>query len=114
MKINLEFAELHTPLFLGGKNFGNKLNANSRTAITLIYDQTEKELWVAYAGKGAIIPTSNVVSMTPGTPDNQTVSIGDRKQEQVGKTGKFNANPSAKAQVSSPTHHVFDEPPKAA
>jgi hypothetical protein len=109
MKIELEFAELHTPLFLGGKNFGLKLMATPQTKIELIYDRAEKELWVNFNGKTAVIPTSNVVSMTPkGLAE---VIPLDQNQVQTAPTGKHKKTQSA--QVSSPTSHVFGEGPGA-
>lgn len=109
MKINLCFAELHTPLFLGGRNFGLKLDNNKFTGLELVYDQTEKELWITNGGKTAIIPTSNVVSMTPAPilleevlPQAKAVSQSNLPPE------KFKTNLSS--QVSTPTSHVFAKP----
>lgn len=103
MKIDLEFAELCVPLFLGGKNFSTKLTASTQTLITLIYCRDEKELWVTYNDKTAIIPTSNVVSMTPrNEADISKQSVPTLKREQGNRLNKFETNPLAKAQVSSP------------
>ncbi len=70
-KINLKFAELHTSLFLNGKNFGLKLDPcgspDKFNGIKLIYDREFKELHVVWGKETAIIPSSNVVSMTEGT-----------------------------------------------
>jgi hypothetical protein len=65
--IYLEFAELHTPLFLNGKNFGMKLIPGKTSGLTLAYNRAEKELLVSWMDKTAIIPSSNVVSMTEST-----------------------------------------------
>jgi hypothetical protein len=96
MKLELEFAELHTPLFLGGKNFGLKLHSVKPGDPELIYDQSEKELHVTHNKKMAIIPISNVVSMTP----SQGPRIEPVKKE-------FTAPKKIKAQVSTPMDHVF-------
>lgn len=101
MRINLCFAELHTPLFLGGRNFGLKLDNDKFSGLGLVYDQTEKELWITNEGKTAIVPTSNVVSMTPA-PKAKAVSQSNLPPE------KFKTNLSA--QVSTPTSHVFTKP----
>lgn len=64
--INLIYAELHSPLFLAGTNFGLKLNPAGRGGLILRYDRANGELLVDYNGKLAIVPTSNVASMSPG------------------------------------------------
>lgn len=101
MKINLEFAELHTPLFLGGRNFGLKLDNNKFSGLNLVYDQTEKELWITHNNKTAIVPTSNVVSMTPGEL---------KPVEEIAKPVAAPQRGVRSAQVSTPTSHVFATP----
>lgn len=109
MRINLEFAELHTPLFLGGRNFGLKLDKVRFGGLVIIYDQTEKELWVTHNDKTAIIPTSNVVSMTP--------DMGKKELEEgpkplaVPEEPRPRGRPKFNSQVSTPTSHVFGEGP---
>lgn len=98
MVINLEFAELHSPLFLGKKNHGLKLF--HKDGMMLQYDRQEKELLAYFGGKTAIIPSSNVSSMTPRDP-----SAKDEVQTPVGPRGKV------KAQISTPQDHVFHEGP---
>jgi len=63
-EIKLKFVELIAPLFLGGKNFGNKLDPNKTSGLEMHYNRFEKELIVRYQNSVAIIPTSNVGSMT--------------------------------------------------
>ena len=67
--LNLKFAELHGPLFLSGVNFGNKLDIAKRSDLKLCYDRDNQELLVTFKSTLAIIPSSNIVSMTP--QDNQ-------------------------------------------
>ncbi len=104
MKIELKFAELQTPLFLAGTNFGVKLDCSKRAGMKLVYDQAEKELHVHHKDALAIIPTSNVASMTPivhgGEKRTETLVV---TQPPVLTKGRI------KAQVSTPTSHVFDE-----
>lgn len=65
--MKIKFAQLHTPLFFAGINFGEKLDASKRTGLTMLYDRANKELNVQYAGRSTVIPTeSNVVHMEPG------------------------------------------------
>src|ERR1017187_6539760 len=69
MLIPLSFAELHNPLFVAGTNMQLKLDPIKRTGLVLVYDRTEKELLVTYNGTLAIVPCSNVASMTPTDPN---------------------------------------------
>lgn len=128
MKIELSFAELHTALFLAGTNLGLKLNKThtglgQRQGLHLIYDREQKELLVYWNKSLAIVPSTNVASMTPvdsevvgAYPDqqemkpvqaitprpNQTLKQVESTVEKTkAKAGKINA------QVSSPTDHVF-------
>lgn len=64
MKIDLKFAELHTPLFHAGTNLGQKLDIKKRP-IKLIYDRTEKELIIFFNNEVTILPHGNVAAMTP-------------------------------------------------
>lgn len=109
MKINLEFVELCAPLFLAGKNCSTKIMANEKTGFTLVYDRTEKEVLITYNGKTGIVPFARCEHVTPIQDAAVLKPEASVPQQQVGKTGKFNANPSAKAQVGSPTSHVFGE-----
>lgn len=106
MKIELVFAELHTPLFFHGVNHGLKLDV-TRRPMKLIYDRSEKELIMFFNKKTAIIPTNNVASMTPKDAD----ALGyfehtEKKKEAVpAPKGKI------KAQVSHPVEDlVYGEP----
>lgn len=106
MKINLSFAELHTGLFLAGKNFGTKLDVIKLTGLVIVYDRAEKELLIKWNGQIAIIPFASVASMTPSNKDdvdfgNHTAAVSAAKPV-VAPTGK-----PIKAQVSTPTDHVF-------
>jgi len=105
MRIELEFAELHTALFLGGKNHGLKLHNVRPGDPELIYDRAEKELWISHNNKVAIIPLSNVVSMTPTIESLKPQPEAQEPVVQTVKTAKFQKTISA--QVSTPTSHVF-------
>lgn len=64
--MKLQFAELLSPLFLGGTNLGLKLNPKTRSGLSLEYNREFKELHVTYNGVISIIPTeANVNSMEP-------------------------------------------------
>ncbi len=95
MAVELKFAELHNALFLGGKNFGLKLDPHKLSGLKLFYDRVEKELLVHWGDDIGIIPSSNVASMIAGVPSvrpmaEHPIVVGQRS-----------------AQVDSPQSHVF-------
>ncbi len=109
MKINLSFAELHNPLFLNGTNHKQKLY---NTAVGLIYDTKEKELYVNFKGAIAIIPSNNVASMTPA-PDVMTDYIEMFKGQKLAQPKQTHVSHASNldilkrgAQVSDPTTQV--------
>lgn len=130
MKIEIEFAELHNPLFLAGTNLQLKLPQDQhKSRLKMQYDREHKELHVFYGGKMAIVPSSNVASMTPKTLVNQ-IEPGqtpvpmelDRKklqveQEKVVPQTQARGATTAKAQhlksaqVQTPMSHVFADAP---
>lgn len=63
MKIKLEYAELHTPLFLNA-SIGLRLRPKEKSGMILEYDTELACLLVQYNGAGAMLPSSNVASMT--------------------------------------------------
>lgn len=136
----IKYAELHTALFLGGTNLGLKLITSGlgrRTGLSLSYDRANKELLATFNNATAIIPTTNVASMVVGDsteeasptppvlthPGEVGAQLAQAQTEQRMQTQgistptsknkntpKVNSNPSASAQVSTPTSHVFQGP----
>ena len=103
----LKFAQLHTTLFLAGTDHGLKLYGSpgrSKTTVSMTYDRLNRELLVFYKGETAIIPSSNVASMTP-----MESSTGDPGSEPMPEE-KPTHRP--KSQVSTPQDHVFAGPGK--
>lgn len=96
-QIELEFAELHTPLFFLGKNFGPKLDIAKFSEIKLVYDRTERELLVHWGKRVAIIPREAVACMIPqgDEPVKRPVNIVHPMVAGL-----------ASAQVSTPMGHV--------
>ena len=105
--MELEFVELQTPLFLGGKNFGLKLSKEKFSGLDLFYDQENREVWVTFNTKAAIVPVSNVASMTP----RQMVVVDGGKTEGPPPLAPVPPPGKIKAQVSTPTSHVFADGP---
>ncbi len=96
----VKFAELHSPLFLNGKNFGLKLW--SKAGLELSYDTKEKELLATYMGEIAHLPSTSVHCYVPGEV---------AKLEAVSKP-VFVPKKKIQAQASTPMSHVFEGPGK--
>lgn len=96
MRTEIEWAELHAPLFLAGTNLGQKLNPKQRLGLTLEYDEEKRHLYVSWMGKVARIPETSVLSMNEATPGSQPEA---KKAEPIKQ--------AVNAQVESPTGHVF-------
>lgn len=92
--IPIELAELHNPLFLAGTNHKNKLVSNLTTQIQLRFNLTSKQLYVLFKGKIALIPESNIASLTPFDTD---LFMGAFEQTPV----------ELKPQRSTHTHHAM-------
>ncbi len=90
--MKVSFAELHNPLFLAGKNHGQKLFAKS--GMELNYSREDKELAVTYNGKTAYLPSTSVHSYEVSGP-------GPKDEKPPIVHGKI------RAQVSTPQDHVF-------
>lgn len=97
--MELKFAELQTPLFLAGTNLHQKLDPKKRQGMVLQYDVEHDKLLVTWNNETAIVPLSNVVSMVAGESPKAAPPPAPR----IGVV---------KAQISTPTSHVFDGPGK--
>lgn len=105
MIIELEFAEVHSPLFIKtgektGKNLGQKLSGNHHKGLTLAYDREAGELLVTYEGREAIVPMQNVACMWPAA---------ERPAAKPAEEAKAPGKP-IEAQVSTPQSHVHAGP----
>lgn len=70
MKLDLEFVELHSPLFIDGMNFGLKLYSDpkrSKAPITMWYDTDLRHTIVLFKEKVSLI--ENTASMTLAKPE---------------------------------------------
>lgn len=97
--INVEYAELHTPLFLAGTNLGMKLDPYKRRGMLLKYNDEKRRLIVEWNSKTANVPESNVASWVEGDvlPD-KPVAPGPKRIM------------VAPAQVETPQAHVHAGP----
>ncbi len=106
MKTEIEWAELHAPLFLAGTNLGQKLDPNKRTVLKMVYDEVKRHLYVSYNNKTARIPETSVLSMVEvQAPKLTMVEFAEKKIEESARAQGF-----AEAQVSTPQSHVFAGP----
>lgn len=100
--LELEFAELHGPIFLKGTNLPAKLSPGDmpgqRRDIKLFYDRKHRELHVHFKDKIAIVPRENVASM---------VEKGNACEVQNDPPIDLPVTQKRTAQVDGPMHHVF-------
>jgi hypothetical protein len=107
----ITWAELHSPLFLGGTNLGQKLDPAKKTGLKIARNVDERIIYVVYNGCCAEIPEAAFQNWNPD---------GKRKDEVLAAVNaavpdKIKAAPSPshtpgrpiEAQVSTPTSHVF-------
>lgn len=63
--MEMSFVELHTPLFLGGVNWGVKLYERcAKGTLKLDYDREHHELVISFQKFKCLVPSSNIASMT--------------------------------------------------
>ena len=109
-KIDLTFVHLHNPLFLAGTNFGEKLDPSSSKGkgLKLTYDRAEKELVVEYKNQVALIPTSNIATMTVTNPADIGITLpGKPEPKRATHTPHpSKANISKTAQVADPVRDI--------
>lgn len=100
--VKVEYAQLHTPLFLAGTNLSEKLDTRDlkRRGLALHFDENKRRLIVQYNGRTANIPEGNVASFVLPDPNAKEKVIPVRPVGQIS------------AQVSSPQDHVFGGPGK--
>ena len=105
MRIDFEFVELHTPLFLDGVNFGTKLYAdrrkNTKGPVDLWYDTVLAKYFVLYQSKLAMIDTvasSTLVDSTQVGVETATVA----KAKAVDDGPRYEPRPAVKAQATGP------------
>lgn len=119
MKINLEFAELHAPLFHAGYNLGLKLDPKQRKDLSLVFDQETNELLVTYNGKTSHVTITSIHSYVPASlPASVQVSMAEKLKDAQKNyvapvplpTQPAAAFDATMAQVGSPHDHVFAGP----
>lgn len=100
MKTEIQWAELHSPIFLNGTNLQQKLDPTKRVGLSMMYDEEKRHLYVSYQGKTARVPEPSILSMVEGTVPVRAVTTPT----------PIPSGKPIKAQVSGPTDHVFAGP----
>lgn len=90
------YCDLHSPLFLAGKNFGTKLNPDQVSGLEMVFDKEFQAVIVKYNKKECLIPLANVASLQFVQPVIETLKSAE----------KFDGK-RINAQASGPTDHVF-------
>ena len=115
----VSFAELHSALFFGGKNFGLKLEPSKLTGLHLVteLDAGHDRLYVLYNGKGALIGSSFATVTLPEELTKELYAFIDEEKKKNPEVVKAVAPPQfdttqdkskrSRAQVSTPQSHVF-------
>jgi len=109
MKLDLEFVELHAPLFINGTNFGLKLYADpkkNKGPVTLWYDTDLRHTFVIFKDKVAMI--ENTASMTLSNPEQVGLALSSHPVLNQLAAQPL-PNTTVKAQVSGPgvgMHHT--------
>jgi hypothetical protein len=116
------FAEVHVPLFLGGKNFSTKLDASKHQNFHLIIEKTDAydRLFVLHGDHGALVGSSFAYAQLPKEKVEELKAWVKTQQpdpepaisQPALKPGKFQKVISA--QVNTPVSHVFGEGDHAA
>lgn len=97
MKTEIEWFEVHAPLFINGCNLGVKIDRKTKGGVGIWYDEEKRHLFVTYNGKTARIPEPSILSMIEAAPATQPKIVVNQ--------GVASFNPHA-AQVESPMSHV--------
>lgn len=99
-KTSIIWAEVHSPIFMGGPshgkgvNLGQKLDPAHRQGLVLEYDEEKRHLYVMFDNRTVRVPEPSILSMIEG------------KLEAPKAATPISPSP-IKAQVSTPQDHVF-------
>lgn len=95
MRTEIKWAELHSPIFVGGTNLSAKLDPTKRTGLRMEYDEDLRHLYVTWNNATARIPEPSILSMIEGAT-----------KEDKPKPSPVQGGKPIKAQVSTPQDHV--------
>lgn len=100
--VNVKFAILQGPIFIGGKNFDVKLDPNRYAGIKMQWSETTRKLHVTWNHETMKIPEPNVAGFVEG----------EVKLREPIKTHPIIAGIATTAQVETPFGHVHAGPGK--
>lgn len=63
--IKIIFAELHAPMFLGGKSLGNKLDIAKTQGLNIWYEPKHQDLYISYNSMATILPKTSAMHFVP-------------------------------------------------
>lgn len=95
----VKFAQVKEPLFLHGKNFGQKLYSKD---LHMKYSTTEKELYAYYKGEVAVIPLSSVACLVPADSKDYIEALFSEKKAELKKEVAAKPNRPVATHVSHP------------
>lgn len=104
-RIPMKYAQLNNPLFLAGINLGTKLDI-SRRPMTITYYREYGEVHVCINKQIGIVPLTGISDMQP-----VDMSVFELVEPVIVVKPVEAPKKPVKAQVSSPTAHVFADGP---
>jgi hypothetical protein len=66
--MKLRSIQLHTPLFLGRTNLGDKLDTSKREGLAIEFRPAEQMVYVTFNAETGMIPSSGISCMIPDEP----------------------------------------------
>lgn len=100
--IKVKFCEVHSPVFIAGKNLGVKLDPSRLGGLALFYHREYKELAIQWNGETGYVPSTNIVVYVPGEVKVPAPIVSHPMVAGVSTT----------AQVETPYGHVHAGPGK--
>lgn len=104
MRTPIQWAELHSPLFLSGKNLSQKLDPNKVDGLSMEFDEEKHQLYVTYKNPTPAMGMPAVSTARVPEPSILSMVEGEVKKR---KETPMVVPKVVKAQASSPQDHVF-------
>lgn len=109
--VKINYADVHSPVFLNGKNLGQKLDPSKTKGLSLSYDLEEKRLWIEYNGVACFFGIEGAIHPTDPTEfgykmQNQTVT----PKKHDFKQPPMVAGAARTAQVETPMSRIQQPP----
>lgn len=105
-RIDVQFTELHSPLFFNGRNFTTKLMKGGRDNLKLTYDLDEKHLIVEYNDMVAVVPDVHSFQPTNAKDLGLKATKQNAPAPETHVNHPMTTNGIRTAQVETPMSHV--------